>query len=278
MRTAPEVEQPSDSPKKSSTATKLVQAVALAAVLVPLGTVAIESSTITCSFGSFSGCTVDSGYGGGFGTDYGAGAVYQFDPDGVGGNDYYLKLTFDQINGDFDVTITDFLRTEAEMAAKFAANFPNVVCTQIYDGSLGSFCVEFDITAPDPGEDTWESSDSPFLGWRVDLAWFADTDIPGATFLVLKDSGPSDGIYDEDITIPGSYTTAPDFCSFDPLAPGCITLLKAPGDPGISGQDNDFSAVSVGQVPEPISVALLGTGLAGLLYRRVRRRSGRRDP
>ena len=52
---------PSESPrKKSSIARKLVQAAALAAMIVPLGTVAVETASITCGFGysesSTAGC------------------------------------------------------------------------------------------------------------------------------------------------------------------------------------------------------------------------------
>jgi PEP-CTERM motif len=271
MRTANEEAplQDSGSRTKSSTV-KLLQAAALALVLVPLGTVAIESSIITCSFGTGAGtCDVLSGYGSG--TESGSSATYLFDPDGTGGHDYALTLTFDQINGDFDVTIQDFLLTSEDLTAKYAANFPNAVCVPIYDASLGSFCVEFDITAPDPGPDTWESSDSPFLGYQIDISWNAptDPDFPGDTIRMLKDSGPTNGVYDKDITIPGSY-----FCTGI-----CSTALT--GDPGISGQDNDFSAVSVASesVPEPTGILLFTTGLAGLMYRRrVRGRLARRHP
>ena len=41
---------------KSSTVRKLLQAAVLASVLVPLGTVAIEATSITCGFGSYGGC------------------------------------------------------------------------------------------------------------------------------------------------------------------------------------------------------------------------------
>ena len=46
-------------------------------------------------------------------------------------------------------------------------------------------------------------------------------------------------------------------------------------DPGIGGRDNNFQRVLVTQgppIPEPGTMLLIGSGLAGLLYHRRRRR------
>src|SRR5438552_10907833 len=76
--------------KRSSTVTKLIQAAALAAVLVPLGSVAVETSTINCS-SSYSGCA---------GTFSPTNTTNDYD---FGAFDYILTML--NVTGTFDVNI-----------------------------------------------------------------------------------------------------------------------------------------------------------------------------
>src|SRR6266545_171676 len=98
---------PSRTRNRSSKAAKLIQAAALAAVLVPLGSIPAEAST--CTFGG-SGTPCALGPQGGQLFDFGVAP-------------YMAELRFDQINGEFDVTMTDVENTFAQITSRFTQFF-----------------------------------------------------------------------------------------------------------------------------------------------------------
>jgi PEP-CTERM motif len=237
--------------KRSSTATKLIQAAALAAVLVPLGSVAVETSTINCS-SSYSGCV---------GTFSPTNTSNDYD---FGGFDYILTML--NVNGTFNVDINAVLGTPGFFATRMA-NFPGYQCVDLLSPSTGTPCVDFGIFAPDPGPNSWQN-------YLVKIQWDFDSNslFPGNRVTILHDFGTRqrpgdfDNIYDEDMCL-------------NPLNVAC-TYFPGPGDPSISSGDTDFQHQLVALrpadvVPEPATLILLGSGISAFMYRK-RRRS--RDP
>ena len=231
------------SSKRSSTATKLIQAAALAAVLVPLGSVAVETSTINCS-SSYSGCV---------GTFSPTNTSNDYD---FGGFNYILTLQ--NVTGTFDVDITADLGGQAFFAPRMGA-FPGYQCVDLL-ASIGS-CVDFGIFAPAPGPTSWQN-------YLVKIAWDFDTNsrAPGNLVTILHDFGTRqrpgdvDNNYDEDMCL-------------NPLNVACA-YFAGPGDPSMSSGDTDFQHQLIALrpvVPEPATLVLLGSGVGGFLYRRRRR-------
>jgi hypothetical protein len=237
-----EVGQPPMPTSRSSTAKKLVQAAALAAVLVPLGSIAVESSSITCSYGSgFASCTA-----GGEGLSS-TKATYDFGA-------YFVNLAFDSVSTPFDITVSDIPANDGSFTGSggrsLGAGFEDYVCVGINPLDTLSPCVEFLITQ----SPSLISPYSIFVGWLADTNG-AFSNEPGNRIRLLKADG---SVYDQDITtfyFPGT---------------------EGFPDPGVGGDEDSFSYFSAFQapatVPEPASLILLTTGLGGLVYRRRRRR------
>ena len=223
---------------KMSTAKKLVQAAALAAILVPLGSVAVETAPITHFFS-----------GAGFGPPATNNQLFDFGP-------YDFRLFFENLAmfSDFNVTVDNQVTNQGAVAPRLT-NFPGYLCVPLDPGVPANPCVDFFVTAPGPGPNTWTGF------YDITITWDADTNgafpnSPGNRIRILHNRGdvPGNG-FDTDITTPGSY-----FSGFDP---------------GLDGRDNNFQSFLVAQatpVPEPATLLLVSTTVSGLLYHRRRRR------
>lgn len=227
---------------KPSRTSKLIQAAALAAVLVPLGSVAVETSPITHSYS-------------GTGTANPANnLLFDFGP-------YEFRLNFENLFefAGFAVTVNDQTTNQGAVASRLT-NFPGHVCVPMVDpASTVNPCVDFVVTAPGPSQFTWTGF------YDITIAWDFNTDptfpdFPGDRIRILHNEGNVAGNgFDSDITTPGSY--------FSGL------------DPAIGGRDDNFQSFMVTQrpvatnaVPEPATLLLVTSGVSGLLYRRRRKR------
>jgi hypothetical protein len=261
---------------RSSKAAKLVQAAALAAVLVPLGSVTAEASTCTFNFSGSPSCGIVGAGADGFG-------FFGFvDPT------YKVALAFDEVIGQFDVTITATELTEAEALAKMSA-FPGFRPVPIGNNLEAPF-IDFNVSAPAPcttdaecgapGTNTWRSDNDPGTrgpgvpsGYELRVYWLADTDSLYPDPHLLHATGASE-LYDIDITDPNfPYTTIVPCEVFDACE---STGFAAFVDPAAGGRDDMFTTFGLGDatnaVPEPASLLLLGSGIGGWLYRRRRQK------
>jgi PEP-CTERM motif len=241
---------------RSSKAAKLAQAAALAAVLVPLGSVAAEATSIDHTFS-------------------GEAANQNYDFHSFGGN-YEFELFFENPSGpEFVVRVTDNITTQDALTEDGRLNNPEVqgdICVPIADGL--DTCVDFAVTRVisdqqgNPVEIPLLQGDDTFTGsYSVTIRWDAITDFdfpndPGNRIRIIHNKGSVPGdAFDTDITTEGSYQGS--------------LLLQSFDDPAIGGRDDNFQSLMVAQrpnaVPEPATLFLVTTGVSGLLYRRRRK-------
>lgn len=243
------------SPRKTPAAVKLLQAAALAAALVPLGSVGVEAATINCITSmSGGGCSATGSYDGGGGRQSN---IWEFYED----SSYSFLLYTFEITGSpvttFDLDVMDHVTTQSALVRDgFMGGYPDLTCVPTFGPGQ---CGLFDVTVIDPPAE-WED------GYRVEIVWWPNSDPwsqpPSGSFVtILQARDGTGGVFGNELTE--------------------ITYERWPtpggDDPAIGGKGDGFSRFGVfgrsagSAVPEPASMVLVGTALVGAAYRMRRR-------
>jgi len=236
------------------TAVKLIRAAALAAALVPVGSVIADAAAINCvtSFGSGSGeCEAFGEYvAGGNGTN-----TWKFFSSSTYTQEnllYTLEITgVPQTN--FKLDVTDVVTTQGSLADGTQLDqFPGAECITTFDttrcGLFDVFLVEGDA------ENMWDEN-----GYYMTIRWLSSASQP-----------PDDGS--------NRILRAGDYFNFEEaLRDPTYDPDPDPTDPALGGRGDSFSRFgafqNVQNVPEPSTILLLGAGVVTALYRRKRRPS-----
>jgi hypothetical protein len=250
--TAPSLQRAGDTPSESSTSRKLLQAAALAALLVPLGTVAVETAIINCTSQGSGFCS--GSYSSGAGNQNN---VWKFFQDT---SDPSTLLYSFEIGGtptsSFTLDVRDFVTTQAFLVASGAlVNFPTAVCIPTYDATQ---CGLFDVFGGQNA--SWQNS-----VYDLTITWFTNSNPlsqpPNDGFNTILQAKDANGG-----TVFGNTLTN---ISYDPA--------PTPTDPAIGGKGDTFSrfgAFRIVSVPEPSTLLLVTLGMAaGLSRSRSKKRS-----
>jgi hypothetical protein len=267
----------------SGAAMKLARAAALAAVLVPVASVA-SADPITC----------DPGASGGADTAFGIAFAcmtetlsYHEEPGGNtntytwGGVGITNTLAFDTVEEPFDLAMSIFFITPEEMAPREPPGFD----CELMLTSFGETCTYFRVEDLQDTPTQVAEDNPPLLGthygpdtsddgaWTQDIIYFVSPTNPNVNpqlFHAARDgNGDLTFVFEDNITnffdpCPGS----PECEIFEGFA---VASLKLDGDPEIEGGTDNFSDTGVmdQSVPEPATLLLLAGGIGMCLGRRL---------
>jgi len=229
----------------SSTAKKLIQAAALAGMLVPLGSVAVETAVINCISqfdGSGSACDAVGFYsseGSGIQTN-----VWKFYTGSVDPANLLYSFEIGATpTSSYSLFVDDIVTTQDSLSSSLLL-FPDAVCLPTH--SPGT-CGLFDVSG---GEFATSST-----GFDMTIRWFINDD--------PLSQPPNDGLNTilqaPDSTGGTLFTNALSGIVYDPD--------PTPTDPAIGGKGSGFSTIGAFRVPEPGSLLLFGIGAAGVFAR-----------